>query len=215
MDFSKLSVFFLQGIILGYGPCLLSCVPILVPYIGSTSKNWKEGFWAALMFTLGKFVVYILLATIFGLVGFIILNMYNQFHLGRIFQIALSIIVIIIGLVIIFSRQLSNPFCQKTQKTMVNNRTIFGLGVIVGLSPCLPLVGILTEIAILADKIYYGTLYGLAFGLGTLFSPLLLIGSLVPVFDNLFARTQKVQSVLQKVYGAVLVGVGIYVLAGI
>ncbi|MFC1477909.1 sulfite exporter TauE/SafE family protein [Candidatus Margulisiibacteriota bacterium] len=215
MDFSKLSVFFLQGVILGYGPCLLSCVPILVPYIGSTSKNWKEGFWAALMFSLGKFIVYLCLATVFGLVGFYILNMYNQFQLGRKFQIILSILLIVIGVIILSGRQWNNPFCQKMQKTLINNRTVFGLGVIVGLSPCLPLVGVLTEIAVLADKIYYGTLYGLAFGLGTLFSPLLLIGSLVPVIDNAFARTQKVQNILQKVYGVVLVGVGVYVLAGI
>lgn len=77
------------------------------------------------------------------------------------------------------------------------------LGLVVGVSPCLPLLGVLTEIMFIADKFYQGWLLGLAFGLGTLISPLLVLGTLAPLVP---LKTQR----LNFICGLLLIAAGLY-----
>jgi len=57
-DVLKLSA---AGFTIGWGPCLAYMAPILLPYIGATKKNWKEGLKAALLFSAGRLLALSLL----------------------------------------------------------------------------------------------------------------------------------------------------------
>ncbi|MFA5927790.1 MAG: sulfite exporter TauE/SafE family protein [Candidatus Margulisiibacteriota bacterium] len=215
MSYQKLLFLFFQGLLLGWGPCLLSCLPIVVPLVGSSSKKWQDGLWNTLLFSLGKTLVYVLLAGLFGTVGFLILEFYQIFIIGILLKMILAVFLLIAGILIIFGRGAKNVFCQKWQSKLDNRTTYVWLGIIVGLSPCLPLMGVLTEVAVMSDKIYYGFLYGLAFGLGSLLSPLLVIGALTPLISAKYFDTDRWARILQYISGGTLIMFGAYLVHGV
>jgi sulfite exporter TauE/SafE len=86
--------------------------------------------------------------------------------------------LILIGFLIIFGKDTGLKFCHVESGNMVI------LGILVGLSPCLPLVGVLLEIALLSKGFFDGVIYSFAFGIGTVLSPMLLIGTLAPMIGK-------------------------------
>lgn len=177
MDLGKLAFFFIQGFLVGSGPCLLTCAPLLLPYIAGTKRDWRAGLEAVLIFGLTRVAVYVLLGGIVGYVGAYLFPFFYGQVWGRVVWAGAGTFVIIAGGLMVFGRRFDNPFCSYFQQT----KSLVLLGVIVALAPCLPLLAVLTEIMFTAGKFYQGFLYGLAFGLGTLVSPLLLVGAVAPL----------------------------------
>ncbi len=117
---------FLQGLLLGAGPCLLVCGPVLIPYLASTQKTWKEGFAAALIFLAAKFLVYVLLGTIFGYLGALLLN------ISRPICMALTLFIFFLGIFIILDKNrrpffLRRPFFESKPVYPGNNHGVFPL----------------------------------------------------------------------------------------
>lgn len=203
----KLAFFFVQGLAVGSGPCFLSCAPLVLPFLAGTKGDWGAGLRAVLIFGLARVVIYTLLSGVVGYIGAYLFQLfYSQSWSNVVWSIA-ALFIIISGTLMLGGRRFNNPFCAYLQRETLDNKagSLVMLGVIVALAPCLPLLAVLTEIMFLAEKFYQGWLYGLAFGLGTLISPLLLLGVIVP---KLPVRP----SVLNAVCGFLLIAAGLYLL---
>jgi sulfite exporter TauE/SafE len=193
----------LQGVFLGYGPCLLTCAPIILPY-AATKRSWSEGLAATLSFSLARLLVYMVLGGIFGYFGAYILKFYYSSNIGYYIKAIISTVVIMIGIGVFLGKDLNFKFCRMGEGNMVL------LGILVGLSPCLPLIGILLEIALLSKGFVSGLVYSFFFGIGTVISPLLLIGSLAPAIGS--RLDQKLSRIFNYICGVLIVMVGGYLL---
>ncbi|MBN2831089.1 MAG: sulfite exporter TauE/SafE family protein [Candidatus Omnitrophica bacterium] len=180
---SELIEIFTAGIILGNGPCLFICVPIVLPYIGglvqtdSGKSVWKAGIKLALVFSVSRLFAYSLLgllSTLFYKFVFGVIGMK-----GVCLQFILGVLIIIIALLHLFSINqkfaLSNPLCRFFRSKLTEkpkfNMVLFGL--LVGFSACPPLLAVLTYIAAIAKDPLWGLMGGFVFGLGTLITPLI------------------------------------------
>ena len=41
---------------MGWGPCLAYTLPLLLPYIGATKRNWKDGLKVGVLFSIGRLI---------------------------------------------------------------------------------------------------------------------------------------------------------------
>lgn len=185
MDAGKILYLLVQGFFLGYGPCLVTCVPILLPYT-ITKKHWKEGLEAAFTFSLSRLAVYVVLGGIVGFIGAHIMDFYYTSKVQYNIQGIMAFCLIGIGMLVIFGKDTGLKFCRVEKGNMVV------LGILVGLSPCLPLLGVLLEIALLSRSFLDGVIFSFAFGIGTVLSPMLLIGAFAPTIGVKFnAKTMR------------------------
>jgi len=69
-------------------------------------------------------------------------------------------------------------------------------------------VAVLTEIMFTAEKLYQGFLYGFAFGIGTIISPMLLLGALVSHVSKRLVSSR----VTEVICGGLLILFGVYLL---
>lgn len=167
---------FLTGLFLGYGPCLLSCGPLLVSYISATQSGPGQGLKIYLIFSATRILVYAVFGILVGLLGqWVIRNFFESLWLKYIF-IVFGIFLIILGILLLIQKMPVKNRCPSWAAKQLANGTrpavIFSL--IVALSPCLPLWGVLGYIALISDTWLKGLLYMLAFGLGTVVSPMII-----------------------------------------
>ena len=214
MDMSRLFYILLQGFVIGAGPCLLICAPIIVPYIAGTKRSWQEGLKATLIFSFTRLFIYTILGAASGLIGAYLIRIFISTPFGyHVWSVGASFIIVL-GLLIIFGKKLNMGFCRFLNKYAVEGpvASMVILGLLVGLSPCLPLIGILIEIALLSERILIGALYGFTFGIGTVLSPLLLLGALAPVLPGRLLQSDVANRIFNSVCGVLLVLVGGYIL---
>ena len=194
---------FIAGITLGNGPCLFICIPIILPYIGGLPQlgagppGWKTGLKLTAIFSISRLFAYSLLGFlsvvfyrfIFGLIG----------SKGIYLQLILGILIILTGIFYLLSINKSfillNPLCSFLHKKIVEkskfNMILFGL--LIGFSPCAPLLAVLTYIAATAKDSLWGLLAGFSFGLGTFITPLIPLGTLAGLIVD---KTKKHSGVL-------------------
>lgn len=207
MDIGKLVFFFIQGFLVGSGPCFLTCAPLVLPFIAGTKRNWREGLEAVLIFGLTRVFVYTLLSGVVGYIGTYLFRLFYDQAWGMAIRLAAALFIIFIGTAMIIGQRFNNPLCNYIQRETLESKvkSMVILGLIVALAPCLPLIAVLTEIMFVAEKFYQGWLYGLSFGLGTLISPLLILGALVPGLPVKPSR-------LNFICGLLLIAAGLYIL---
>ncbi|NQT95023.1 MAG: sulfite exporter TauE/SafE family protein, partial [Candidatus Omnitrophica bacterium] len=68
---------FVTGMIMGSGPCLASCGPILVSYIAATKRSPLGGLWGCLVFSASRVLVYIFMG---GIAGFVGAGLFSRFY---------------------------------------------------------------------------------------------------------------------------------------
>ncbi|MDD5594452.1 MAG: sulfite exporter TauE/SafE family protein [Candidatus Margulisbacteria bacterium] len=200
--------FFVQGFIVGAGPCLLLCAPIILPYIAGTQKDWRAGLRTTLIFSSARLLVYTLLGGLVGYVGSWLFLLFNHRFWGDVLWGGAGIFLILLGVLMILGLNYENPLCRLAK----SGKSVFLLGVLVGLSPCLPLIAVLTEIMFISDHIYQGLFYGLAFGMGTVFSPLLILGALAAWLPGKFAKESTAGRLFNFLCGLSLCLFGLYLI---
>jgi sulfite exporter TauE/SafE len=193
----------LQGFFFGFGPCLLTCAPIVLPYAG-IKRTWKEGFFAVLSFSLGRLAVYMILGGLFGYFGAFILKFYYASGFYYHIQAILSVVLISIGAAVLLGKEINFRFCAAGEGNMAV------LGVLVGMSPCIPLIGVLLEIALLSDNFLAGFVYSFFFGIGTVISPLLLLGAVIPLVGGRI--NPKMFKIFTYLCGTMLILAGVYLI---
>jgi len=202
MDMGKILYILFQGFFLGYGPCLVTCVPILLPYT-LTKKHWRQGFEATLTFSLSRLAVYVVLGGISGYIGAYLMQFFYETMVHFYIQGIMAFMLLFIGILVLFGKDTGIKFCQVKEGNMVI------LGILVGISPCLPLIGILLEIALLSDNFISGMIYSFTFGIGTVLSPLLLIGTIAPLVGK--RLSERIQRVFVYLCGIFLIIMGLYI----
>lgn len=202
---------FVTGVALSWGPCLSFCAPILVPYIAGTQKNWLSGLKVSLAFSLARVISYTTLSLISATLGQYLIRGFYQTRGGSIIYLAAGVFVALLGIIIVIGKSPHLHFCAALKRigSKAGIKEMILLGIIVGFAPCLPLFGVLTYIAFNSENFLHGAFLGLAFGMGTLISPLILIGPLAGGIPMFLLKKPLVYKIFGYICGLILIYLGI------
>ncbi|MFA4888661.1 MAG: sulfite exporter TauE/SafE family protein [Candidatus Omnitrophota bacterium] len=199
---------FLLGLYFGSGPCLASCGPLLVTYIAGKQKGIRKSIFAYLLFSTSRILVY----SAFGLAIFWGQSALKQTFpgLARYFYLSGAIFIMFIGLFMVLGKNLQINFCRKFEKFFLEKdaKTIFVFGIIIGILPCPPLVSVISYIGLVAKSWLQSVFLSLAFGLGTLISPLLIIAALAGLIPKFLANNRLLQNIFNLICGLIIIFLG-------
>lgn len=204
---------FLSGVLLGLGPCLASCGPLLVSYIAASAKGFKQAFWAWFVFSLARVFVYCILGVLAGIFGQFFISHIYPLHIGKYISFAGGVFILIIGLLVFLGKAPDLRICSALNEKFIKNdvKSIFLFGVIVGVSPCAPLIGIFATMGLMSRNILDGVIFGLSFGVGTMVSPLLILAVLAGSIEK-FLLNQKARIIFNRICGIVIIILGILII---
>ena len=199
------------GFLIGWGPCLAHCGFLLLPYIAGTTTTWKAGMKVGLVFSGGR----ILALAILGALATFAFDFITRFfppNKSYFLPLTIAIFVIILGVLIFFGKMDSMhfakvPFPKKGIMQKISGNMLI-LGFLVGMSPCAPLIAVITYIACKTEYIATGMLYAVSFGIGTAVAPVVL-GAITGILPEKLVRSTKSRKVFQFVSGSVLVAFGL------
>ncbi|MBN2097613.1 MAG: sulfite exporter TauE/SafE family protein [Candidatus Omnitrophica bacterium] len=201
---------FVAGVTLGWGPCLYFCAPILLPYIAGAQKDWLAGLKISLAFSLARILPYTILSIISATLGQYLIRRFYQGFEGLIIYFAVGGLITLLGIIILIGKSAQFHSCLPFKKIAAKGvKEMFLLGLIVGLAPCIPLLGVLAYIAVYAEHFWQGALLGVLFGLGTLVSPLILLGPLAGETARLLFKKPLVYKIFSRICGLFLLYLGI------
>lgn len=201
--------FFLLGLSLGFGPCLVTCGPLLISYIAGTQKNVIKSIRAYLLFSLSRVSVYAVLGIAVFLFGQLI-SKYSFSALTQYLFLCGGVFIMFIGLIMVMGKNLDNKFCRWIEQTFLKKdaKTIFIFGLIIGIMPCLPFVSLLTYIGLVSGTLIDALFYSLSFGLGTVISPLLIIAALTGLIPRIIIKTNRLYRFLNAACGIIIMFLG-------
>jgi sulfite exporter TauE/SafE len=190
----ELSEAFVLGITYGLGPCTLSCAPLIVPLIMAAAKNKTWGVILSIIFGLGRIIAYVILGALSGFIG----QTLNFSIPNRV----TGIFIILLGIFLFFN--IHNK-CILKSKIKINGPIVaLVVGFVWGLSPCQPLIALL-GLTVLTKSMLTGALMALVFGLGTIISPIIILG----FFSGWFAKQKEFKEIIPYVSGLFLILMGI------
>lgn len=197
---------FISGLVLGSGPCLYFCAPILIAYTAIHKATFKKSVLSYLVFSLFKIISYMILGLICALGVQIIHNPAFGGYQRHIYT-ALGIFIILIAITtFFFSEKGIGKICAWMHKGNIKNVGV--LGFLMGLSPCLPLLGILNYIVIISQNAFDAVFYSFIFGIGTVMSPLLILVVLSAKLANKFSQNNKIKILLRIICALMLLFLG-------
>ncbi|MFA5311630.1 MAG: sulfite exporter TauE/SafE family protein [Candidatus Omnitrophota bacterium] len=201
---------FLSGIILGSGPCLGFCAPILASFVAAYRPSFKMAMVSYLSFSIAKILSYMIIG---GLIGIFSGFLKSGIFLGyaNAINILLGVFILVMGAITIAVKEpLGSRYCSFLNRGNLKNAGL--LGFLTGFSPCLPLLGILNYIIIIARSPAEGMLYALAFGLGSAISPAILLIGLSGKLAGDLSYNQKIKFLIRIVSSLVLIFLGTVIL---
>ncbi|MFH1191451.1 MAG: sulfite exporter TauE/SafE family protein [Candidatus Omnitrophota bacterium] len=197
---------FLSGLILGSGPCVGFCAPILTGFIAIYKPSLRKALISYLFFSLAKLTSYMILGALCGVFSGILKSGFFLGYLNGI-NIILGFFVLFIGILTISNIDpLSSKYCSFLSKGNLRNASILGL--LAGFSPCLPLLGILNYIVIISRSPLEGLFYAFIFGLGTSISPVILLVGLSGKLAGNFSGNNKIKKLIRVVSSLILIYLG-------
>jgi sulfite exporter TauE/SafE len=168
---SSLPASFVIGLSFGASACMFACIPTLgVALIGAGSGNISTQAMAA-RFNGGRLFGYSLLGLLSGSLGATLTQLLSDAHAALLF----GALLIFAGLML--WRRAGARSCSAHDKRngSLFGGSMFGIGLGMSLTPCLPLAGVCAAAAATASP-WAGWLLGLAFGLGAIIPAQLLLG---------------------------------------
>ena len=197
---------FISGLILGSGPCLGICAPVLVSYTAIHKKTFKDSFFSYLIFSSGKLLGYCILGILCTFGVKIIASPLGAKYLGLIDPFV-GCFIILIGITTIFYKgNKLNLGCRWIHKGNIRNVGI--LGFLIGLAPCLPLLGILNYIVLVSGSFFSTIGFCIVFGLGTIISPLFLMVMLSGRLAEVFSKNDKSKIIIRILCGGIIIFLG-------
>ncbi len=193
------------GIAMGSWPCLAFWGPILLPYIAATKRSWRGGLRVSLMFSFGRLLAIAILGALAS-VAFASVNRFFPPHRSGYLYLAIAVLVMLMGVLIILDKGFRVPVYGIFRKYMVgrSNESMLVLGFLIGISPCAPLIAILSYIACTATSLLYGVLYALSFGIGTMVS-VIVLGTLAGFLPGSIFTAPRHLKVFRIVCGVILI----------
>jgi sulfite exporter TauE/SafE len=206
---------FITGLFLGYGPCLLSCGPLLVSYIAATKKSGASGLKTYLIFSVTRLFVYVLFGVLAGAFGERVIPRVIESDVLRILFFLFGLFLLALGWTLIFERLRLSRFCEggtpRRFKPQDTGNVIF-MGLVVAMSPCLPLLAILGYIALISDTCLKGAAYMTSFGLGTLISPMILLSFSAGWVAQRVKQHPEILRRIRMICGGVIVFLGVHLM---
>jgi len=197
------------------GPCILSCMPVLAAYAAGAGKGVKAALRDVLYLLTGRLLAYVVLGYLAGLSGSYIRRLSSE-AAADILKYASGIIVIALGMFLFFDISKNAGFCLFQKKYNVSSKSLFLAGFVMGISPCMPLIALLLEIAIMSKNALQGSFYALFFGLGTLASGMIIVGPVAGMLSY-FSETlkeERYRRIFRFLCGFLLVSFGLFILFG-
>ncbi|MDB5194634.1 MAG: cytochrome c-type biosis protein CcdA [Parcubacteria group bacterium] len=208
---------FLGGLVSFLSPCVLPIIPGFLAYLaGSGTKGEvkrKDVFMSSVYFVLGFALVFALLGVILnqvlGSTAFAI-----QIWLSRIG----GVIIIFFGLYLV--GLISLPFLDKEYKFKTSTKFssrhltsfLFGLAFAAGWTPCVgPVLGVIIGLAVSSPGSAFLLFLSYAVGLGI---PFLLVGAFAAQASTFIAKYERIASYINKIFGVILIVLGILVFTG-
>lgn len=197
---------------MGMGPCMVSCGPLLISYSAATKNGFGDSLRLYLIFSLSRIIVYLFLGLLAGLFSQFIFFQDYQLNLARYLYFVGGIFIFLIGLIIILGKEPRLKLCKLLRKNLVENdaKSIFVFGLIIGISPCAPLIGVLSYIGMISFSWLKGMILSLAFGIGTVISPLIFLVIFAGLINKIFKNREKFFIIFQKICGFILCFLGIH-----
>lgn len=206
---------FIMGVATSWGPCVSFCAPILIPYIAATQKGWLAGLKVTLAFSLARIIPYVILSLISATLGQYLIRRFYESRPGLIIYVAAGAFISLLGILIVIGKSGQMQLCLPFKKISAQGpKEMILLGLMVGFAPCLPLLGLLTYIAFNARDFLHGASLGLAFGLGTLISPLILLGPLAGAGAVFLFKRPLVYKIAGRACGLLLLYFGTSIIIG-
>ena len=197
---------FISGLILGSGPCLSLCAPVLVSYTAMHRKTFKGSFFSYLIFSSGKLLGYCILGILCTLGVKILASPLGAKYLDLLYLI-IGCFIVLIGITAIFYKgNKLNPVCSWIHKGNIRNVGILGL--LIGLAPCLPLLGILNYIVLISDSHLKTIGFCLVFGFGTIVSPLFLMVMLSGRLAEALSKNDRLKIIIRILCGGIIIFLG-------
>ncbi|MGD2142291.1 MAG: sulfite exporter TauE/SafE family protein [Candidatus Bathyarchaeota archaeon] len=203
---------FLSGLALGTGPCLFFCFPILIPFVAGTREGWMKGLIATLIFSVSRLFAYVLLGMLTGLTGELLLRFISQTEFSLYVWIFGGLFISLLGVLILLGEghALIPSWLPKRFTIEDDLRSLALLGFIVGITPCAPLLGVLTYIALSVESPLVGIYYALSFGLGaSITTPLILAGIFAGGAPSLIFKTPRIHKLFKRSCGFILIILGV------
>ncbi len=201
---------FISGLILGSGPCLSFCAPMLIGYAASQRASIRKSISSYAMFSLFKVAGYMLL----GLACALSVRLLNSPALGgylNTIYLMLGSFMVLAGLAVLFNKAShGNKACQWFHKGNIKNVGVFGL--LVGLAPCLPLLGILNYVVIISNNPAQAIIFTLVFGLGTVLSPLLILMVLSAKIAERLSQNKKLKFTIRIATSLIIIFFGLKII---
>ncbi len=198
--------------------CIMSCYPLILPLLTSRIKSLKENNIKFLFFTIGRFLSYICIGILLGILGYYTLKYIPvefQVALKRVSWFLAGILLILNGINLEFPK---TKFCSKTIFLTNNKISSFCLGFLAGLNLCPPFLAASSRVFGLnssdpIDAMLWGGFYFIFFFLGTSISllPLLSVGFFNKIrnknFLNVFQFISRWTMIILGFYFAFLEGI--------
>ena len=197
---------FLTGLIFGSGPCLSFCAPLLVSYAAIRATSLKKSTVLYLVFSLSRLLAYMILGALCALSMTLLRSRIFEKYTNGIY-LGLGCFIILIGITtLVYKESKIRKACSWLHKGNVRNVGILGL--LIGFSPCLPLLGILNYIMIISKKVSDAILFSFVFGLGTVVSPLALVVILSGKVSQKLSENNKLKVIIRVICAATLIFLG-------
>ena len=177
---------FIVGLFYGSVVCVSSCLPYVASYIAGVGAGFRKGVLVTLVFSSGRLAAYAIIGGAVGLLSGalrLIISAETLLPFQGYSSIAFGIVTMVIGFTILLKIKSSPHNCNTEANGTLGGRTLskrfdvraFSLGLTRGLVICPPLLALLLYALPFAAPID-GLVLALLFGLGTVLSPLLLLG---------------------------------------
>ncbi len=197
---------FISGLILGSGPCMSFCAPILAGYSAGHPKGFKKSLVSYLVFSGFKLISYAVL----GLISVLGTNLLQKELLVKYLPLinpVLGYFIILIGITTLFARKNRlSKICAWLNQGNIRNVGILGL--LAGFAPCLPLLGILNYIVLASQTGFQALFLSFSFGLGTILSPLLLVVVFSAGISQKLSQNNLLRVIIRVISAAVLLLLG-------
>ncbi len=202
--------FFLLGLSFGFGPCLGSCGPLLISYIAGTEKNALKSVIAYILFSFSRISAYFVIGFLFFLLGELIAGKLLG-SLSKYIFILGGGFIIIAGIFIALGKKMEPGFCKFLPKDIAgwDKKNIMLLGLIIGFLPCAPLIAVFSSVGLMSKSLLFFLLYIFSFGIGTFFSPLLVLAVFAGLIPRLVNKDLFIFRIFNAVCGLIMIILGI------
>jgi len=202
---------FLSGLALGVGPCALLCLPILLPYVAGTREGLAESLKATFAFSLSRLSAYTLMGLVAGFAGELLIGFLGRTEFSFYIWTIGGFLISLLGVLILLGGESKIAFCRLLMRHTIDDslKSMGLLGFIVGLTPCAPLYGILTYIALGVKAPLEGAFYALCFGIGaSVTTPITVLGIVAGVAPRLIFKNPRIQYIFKRSCGFMLLLLG-------